>query len=158
MTQDMQTTVLAATAALLSILGGCSFAPTYKTPSSAPPADAYAESGDWHKAEPQDDQSRGAWWEQFGDSQLDALEVKLDGTNQSIQAAVARLQEARAATRIARADLFPTLDVGSSATRQRVSQNSPTFVPGHNPTFNNFDVEADLSYEVDLWGRVRSTV
>ena len=158
MTQDMQTTVPAATAALLSILGGCSFAPTYKTPSSAPPADAYAESGDWHKAEPQDDQSRGAWWEQFGDPQLDALEVKVDNANQSVQAAFARLQEARATTRVARADLFPTLDVGSSATRQRVSPNSPTYLPSHDPTYNNFDLQADLSYEVDLWGRVRNTV
>jgi NodT family efflux transporter outer membrane factor (OMF) lipoprotein len=154
----MQTTVLAATAVLLSVLGGCSFAPTYKTPSSAPPADAYAESGDWHKAEPQDDQSRGAWWEQFGDPQLDALEVKVDNANQSVQAAIARLQEARATTRVARADLFPTLDVGSSATRQRVSPNSPAYLPGHDPTYNNFDLQADLSYEVDLWGRVRNTV
>jgi NodT family efflux transporter outer membrane factor (OMF) lipoprotein len=154
----VQVTLLIVTAAFLGILGGCSFAPTYRTPTSVPPADAYAESGDWHKAEPQDDQSRGAWWEQFGDLQLDALEVKVDGTNQSIQAAVARLQEARAATRIARADLFPTLDVGSSATRQRVSPNSPTYLPGHDPTFNNFDLEADLSYEVDVWGRVRNAV
>ena len=158
MRQDMQTTLLAATAALLGILGGCSFAPTYKKPSSAPPADTYAESGDWHKAEPQDDQSRGAWWEQFGDPQLDALEVKVDNANQSVQAAFARLQEARATTRVARADLFPTLDVGSSATRQRVSPNSPTYLPSHDPTYNNFDLQADLSYEVDLWGRVRNTV
>ena len=140
----MQTAVLAATTALLGILGGCSFAPTYKTPSSAPPADAYAESGDWHKAEPQDDQSRGAWWEQFGDPQLDALEVKVDNANQSVQAAFARLQEARATTRVARADLFPTLDVGSSATRQRVSPNSPTYLPSHDPTYNNFDLQADF--------------
>ena len=154
----MQATLLTATAALLGILGGCSFAPTYETPSSAPPADAYSELGDWHKAEPQDDHSRGAWWVQFGDPQLDALEVKVGSANQSIQAAFARLQEARATTRVARAGLFPTLDVGSSATRQRVSQNSPTYLTGHDPTFNNFDLEADLSYEVDLWGRVRNTV
>jgi NodT family efflux transporter outer membrane factor (OMF) lipoprotein len=154
----MQATLRAVTAAFLGILGGCSFAPTYRTPSSVPPADAYAESGDWHRAEPQDDQSRGAWWEQFGDPQLDVLEAKVGNANQSIQAALARLQEARAATRVARADLFPTLDIGSSATRQRVSPNSPTYLPGHDPTFNNFDLEADLSYEVDVWGRVRNTV
>jgi outer membrane protein, multidrug efflux system len=154
----MQATALAATAAFLGILSGCSFAPTYRTPSSAPPADTYAESGDWQKAQPQDNQSRGPWWEQFGDPQLDALEVKVGNANQSIQAAFARLQEARATTRIARAGLFPTLDAGASATRQRVAPNSPTYLPGTNPTYNNFDVEADLSYEVDLWGRVRNTV
>jgi len=48
--------------------------------------------------------------------------------------------------------------VASSATRQRVSQNTPNYLPGYDPTFNNFDVEADLSYEIDLWGRVRNTV
>jgi multidrug efflux system outer membrane protein len=154
----MQATLPAATAAFLSILSGCSFAPVYRTPTTVPPTDAYAESGDWHEADPQDDKSRGAWWEQFGDPQLDALEVKVDSANQSIRAALARLQEARAATRIARADLFPTLDVGSSATRQRVSPNSPAYLPGHDPTFNNFDLQADLSYEVDVWGRVRNAV
>ena len=142
----------------LGLLGGCSFAPTYKTPSSPPPPDSYAEAGDWRQAEPLENQARGAWWTLFQDPELDALEVKVSSANQNIKAAFARLQEARAATRIARADLLPTLNVGSSATRQRVSQNTPTYVPGHNPTFNNFDVEADLSYELDLWGRVRNSV
>ena len=154
----MQATLRAATVAFLGLLGGCSLAPTYRTPSSPSPAEAYAEASDWRKAEPLDNRASGAWWTLFQDPELDALEVKVGEANQNIKAAFARLQEARAATRIARADLFPTLNVASSATRQRVSQNSPTFVPGRNPTFNNFDVEADLSYEVDLWGRVRSTV
>jgi NodT family efflux transporter outer membrane factor (OMF) lipoprotein len=154
----MQTTLQATIATFLGLLGGCSFAPAYRIPSSAPPADAYTELGDWHEANPLDEQPRGAWWEQFGDPQLDALEIKVGNANQSIQAAFSRLQEARAATRVARADLFPTLDVGSSAIRQRVSPNSPAYLPGHDPTFNNFDVQADLSYEVDLWGRVRNTV
>jgi NodT family efflux transporter outer membrane factor (OMF) lipoprotein len=154
----MQVTLQAATVACLGILGGCSLAPTYRTPSSPAPADAYAESGDWREAQPLDNGARGAWWTLFHDPQLDALEVKVGNANQNVQAAFARLQEARAATRIARADLFPTLNAGSSATRQRVSQNSPAYLPGNNPTFNNFDLEADLSYEVDLWGRVRSAL
>ena len=154
----MQTTLRTAAFAFLSVLGGCSFAPTYKTPSSAPPAEVYAEAGDWRMADPVDNRARGAWWTLFQDPELDALEAKVGGANQNIKAAFARLQEARAATRIARADLFPSLNVGSSATRQRISQNSPSYLPGINPTFNNFDIEADLSYEVDLWGRVRNTV
>jgi NodT family efflux transporter outer membrane factor (OMF) lipoprotein len=154
----MQTTLRTAAFAILSILGGCSFAPTYKTPNSAPPAEVYAEAGDWRMADPVDNRARGAWWTLFQDPELDALEAKVGGANQNIKAAFARLQEARAATRIARADLFPSLTVGSSATRQRISQNSPSYLPGINPTFNNFDIEADLSYEVDLWGRVRNTV
>ena len=154
----MQSALRSTIVTVLGLLGGCSFAPAYRTPRSAPTANAYAESGDWREAKPLDDQSRGAWWEQFGDPQLDTLEVKVGNANLSIQAAFARLQEARAATRVARADLFPTLDIGSSATRQRVSPNSPSYLPGHDPTFNNFDVQADLAYEIDLWGRVRDTV
>jgi NodT family efflux transporter outer membrane factor (OMF) lipoprotein len=154
----MHATLRAAAVAFLGVLGGCSLAPTYKTPSSPQPADAYAEAGDWRKAELLDNGAREAWWTLFQDPQLDALEVKVSNANQNIKAAFARLQEARAATRIARADLVPTLNLASSTTRQRASQNSPTYVLGHNPTFNNFDVEADLSYEVDLWGRVRNTV
>jgi NodT family efflux transporter outer membrane factor (OMF) lipoprotein len=154
----MQVTLRAATVTFLGLLGGCSLAPTYTIPSSPSPADAYAEAGDWRKAEPLENQARGAWWTMFQDPTLDALEVKVSNGNQNVKAAFARLQEARAATRIARADLVPTLSVGSSAARERVSQNSPTYVPGRNPTYNNFDIEADLSYELDLWGRVRNSV
>src|ERR1700733_6315560 len=154
----MQAALRAATVTFLGLLGGCSLAPTYTTPSSQPPADAYAEAGDWRQAEPVEDRARGAWWAMFQDPVLDALEAKVGNANQNIKAAFARLQEARAATRIARADLVPTLNVGSSAARERASQNSPTYVPGRNPTYNNFDIEADLSYELDLWGRVRNSV
>src|ERR1700722_669650 len=141
---------------LFCALAGCSFAPVYRTPDSVPPSDAYRESGDWKAAQPEDNQNRGAWWTLFQDPQLDALEAKVGDANQDLKAAFARLQQARAATRIARADLFPTLTVGSTATRAKASVNSPTYVPGRNPLYNNFDLEADLSYEFDVWGRVRN--
>jgi outer membrane protein, multidrug efflux system len=154
----MQVALRAATVTFLGILGGCSLAPAYTTPSSPAPPDSYAEAGDWRQAEPVEDRPRGAWWTMFQDPVLDALEVKVGDANQNIKAAFARMQEARAATRVARADLVPTLTVGTSATRERVSQNSAAYVPGRNPTYNNFDIEAVLSYELDLWGRVRNTV
>src|SRR5277367_579308 len=145
-------------AALLlgSVLTGCSFAPTYKSPASAPAAAAYQEAGEWKPAQPQDNQDRGTWWKVFQDAQLDALEAKAESANQDLKAAFARLEQARAVTRIARADLFPTLSAGASATRSRASVNSPTFPPGARPVYNNFDLEADFSYELDLWGRVRN--
>jgi NodT family efflux transporter outer membrane factor (OMF) lipoprotein len=147
-----------ATLLLIGTLTACSFAPVYKTPDSVPAANAYKESGDWKAAEPVDNQSRGTWWTVFQDPQLDALEAKVGDANQDLKAAFARLQQARATTRIARADFFPNLNVGSAATRSRASVNSPTYVPGRNPTYNNFDLEADLSYEFDVWGRVRNAV
>ncbi|MGC1521992.1 MAG: efflux transporter outer membrane subunit, partial [Steroidobacteraceae bacterium] len=134
----------------------CSFAPAYETPASAPAAAAYQESGDWKTAQPQDNRDRGAWWTVLQDPQLDLLEAKAEAANQDLKAAFARLQQARAVTRIARADLFPALSAGASATRSRASVNSPTFPPGARPVYNNFDLEADFSYELDLWGRVRN--
>jgi len=147
-----------ATLLLIGTLTGCSFAPVYKTPDSAPAASEYKESGDWKSAQPLDSQDRGAWWVIFHDPQLDALESRVGDANQGLKSALARLQQARAATRIARSDLFPTLSAASSATRARTSTNGPTYVPGRNPVYNSFDLEADLSYEVDVWGRVRNTV
>jgi NodT family efflux transporter outer membrane factor (OMF) lipoprotein len=141
---------------LIVALTACSFAPTYKIPDSVPVTSAYKETGDWKAAQPVDDQNRGAWWTIFQDPQLDALETQIGDANQDLKAAFARLQQARAATRIARADLFPTLSAGSSATRAKTSANAPTLFPGR--IYNNFDLEADLSYEVDVWGRVRNAV
>jgi NodT family efflux transporter outer membrane factor (OMF) lipoprotein len=144
---------------LVGTLTACSFTPVYKAPpASAPPAQAYKEDGDWKVAEPMDAMARGAWWTIYGDPKLDELEAKVGDANQNIKAAFARLQQARAETRIQRAGLFPTLTVGSTAERARTSVNSPRFLPGSPPTLGNFDLEADLSYEIDLWGRVRNTV
>src|SRR6202795_892622 len=143
---------------LVGTLTACSFAPVYKIPDSAPATSEYKESGDWKAAQPVDNENRGTWWTIFQDPQLDALESRVGDANQGLKAAFARLQQARAATRIARADLFPTLSAASSATRARTSTNSPTYVPGRRPIYNNFDLEADLSYEFDVWGRVRNAV
>jgi NodT family efflux transporter outer membrane factor (OMF) lipoprotein len=143
---------------LAGTLTACSFAPAYKAPSSVPPAGVYKEAGDWKVAQPLDDQSRGAWWTLFQDPQLDALEARVGDANQNIKAAFARLEQARASTRIARADLFPTLTVQSSAARARASVNAPRFPPGARALGSDFTLGADLSYEIDLWGRVRNAV
>ncbi|HSZ10362.1 MAG TPA: efflux transporter outer membrane subunit [Steroidobacteraceae bacterium] len=145
-------------ACLLIGLNACSFAPPYKTPDSPPPADAYQEFPDWKRAEPADAQIRGPWWNIFQDAALAGLETQVADANQDLRAAYARLLQARAATRIARADLFPTLSLQSAATRSRTSVNSPIFAPGEAPLQNNFDLEADLTYEIDVWGRVRNAV
>jgi NodT family efflux transporter outer membrane factor (OMF) lipoprotein len=143
--------------AILS-LGACSFAPTYKTPDSAAPTEGYKEAGEWQRADPVDAMARGPWWTLFADPVLDGLESQAADANQNIKAAYARLAQAQAATRIARASLFPTLNVGASASRSRTSLNSPKFPAGAEPVGNNFDLEADLSYEIDVWGRVRNAV
>jgi NodT family efflux transporter outer membrane factor (OMF) lipoprotein len=143
---------------LIAGMSACSFAPSYKVPESPAPSASYQETGDWKAAQPADSEARGVWWSIFRDPDLDALEARVADANQDLKAAYARLLQARAATRIARAALFPTLTAGASATRSRTSINSPKFPAGVEPVGNNFDLEADLSYEIDLWGRIRNAV
>src|SRR5216684_6221105 len=134
----MNGSLSSATLLLIGTLTACSFAPVYKTPDGVPATSEYKESGDWKAAQPVDNQNRGEWWTIFRDPQLDVLETRVGDANQDLKAAFARLQQARAATRIARADLFPTLSAGSSATRAKTSANAPTLFPGR--IYNNFDL------------------
>src|SRR5204863_8072897 len=73
--------------------------------------------------------------------------------NQELKAAVARVEQARSVARVARSELLPTINADPSYTRQRFSPNA---VPSFGPvTANQFSTPLDLSYEIDLWGRVR---
>src|SRR6266404_1584059 len=81
-----------------SLLSACSLAPTYKPPATEE-VTRYKEAGDWAPAQPADGQQRGPWWEVFGDSKLNDLEAQLDAANPDLQAAVARLEQARAVAR-----------------------------------------------------------
>jgi outer membrane protein, multidrug efflux system len=122
------------------------------------PPDAYRGSADWKVAQPTDELERGAWWRLYRDPELDELESRVDAANQGLKAALARLQEARAQTRIARADFFPTVTAEASVQHYRNSLNAPTHTPA-TPTINNdLPLNADLSYEADVWGRVRNSV
>ena len=144
--------------AVLAALSGCSLAPHYERPAMPTPPDTFKETGDWKVAAPADTAPRGEWWQVFQDGELDALEAQVTDANQSLKAAFARLEQAKAQTRIARAALFPSLDANAGATRERVSYNSPSFTPGKPATGNLFSVGGSLSYELDLFGRVRNTV
>jgi NodT family efflux transporter outer membrane factor (OMF) lipoprotein len=146
-----------APAALAVALGGCSLAPVYHVPQTAPAAAAYNEAPDWKAAAPADATSRGSWWTIFHDEQLDALQAQVADANQDLKGALARLEQARALTREARSAYFPTVSAGASATRNRTSLNAPRVITTH-PTFNDFVLDADVSYEVDVWGRLRNNV
>jgi NodT family efflux transporter outer membrane factor (OMF) lipoprotein len=139
-------------------LTACSLAPRYQRPETPAPATAYKELDGWKLATPADDTARGPWWTMFHDDELNGLEAQVSTANQSLKAALARLEEARAQTRIARAAWFPLVTADASATRQRASTNAPGFVPGSNPLYNTFIAGGDLSYEIDLFGRIRNTV
>ena len=142
----------------LTALSGCSLAPHYERPATPTPPDTFKESGDWKVATPADTAPRGQWWQVFQDQELDGLEAQVTAANQSLKAAFAQLEQAKAQTRIARSALFPSLDANAGAIRERVSDNSPSYTPGKPATGNLFTVAGSLSYELDLFGRVRNTV
>ena len=145
-------------ALLAAAAGGCSLAPHYERPSMPQPPPNYKEAGEWKISAPADTAARGHWWMMFGDPDLDALEAEVTSANQSLKAALASLEQARAQTRIARSQWFPTLTAQASANRSEVSVYSQGYTPGQTRTGNSFLLEGDLSYEIDVFGRVRNTV
>ncbi|HYL00496.1 MAG TPA: efflux transporter outer membrane subunit [Steroidobacteraceae bacterium] len=139
-------------------LAACSLAPRYQRPATAAPPAVYKELGDWKVAVPADTAARGAWWTLFQDQELDGLEAEVSAANQSLKAALARLEEARAQTRIARAAFFPLISAAAGATRQRISTHAPAYAAGASPVYDTFVLGGDLSYEIDVFGRIRNTV
>jgi multidrug efflux system outer membrane protein len=128
--------------------------PDYKPPTNSFPPNYKAEElGSWKEGTPLDQVPKGNWWEIFHDPELSQLETQAGLENQNLKAAIARVSQARATARVARSELLPTLNLNPSWTRQRFSPNQvPSF---GNITANSFSVPLDLSYEIDLWGRVR---
>jgi multidrug efflux system outer membrane protein len=167
---------------LLALLNGCSVGPNYVQPTVAQPVQFKETPGNWKEAEPRDEIAKGDWYTIFHDPRLNALEAQAAQANQNLRAAVARISESRASAREAEADFYPTLDFQASGERERTSGNNgqsvaessggttitesggggaPTTItfPGQKAkpyTFNSATVVPfDLSYEVDIWGKVR---
>jgi hydrophobe/amphiphile efflux-1 (HAE1) family protein/NodT family efflux transporter outer membrane factor (OMF) lipoprotein len=128
--------------------------PDYKPQTNSVPANYKAvDFGNWKQGQPLDNVPKGNWWEIFGDTNLNMLETQAVQANQQLKAAVARVDEARATARVARSQLMPNLSLDPSFTREGYSPNAnPSF---GNITANTFTTPVDLSYEVDLWGRIR---
>ena len=144
--------------ASMLFLAGCAVGPRYQRPAvEVPPT--YKEAGNWKTAQPNELSLRGNWWEIFQDPQLNALEQQVSVSNQNLKAAQAQYTQARALVRFNRADYFPTVGVGASASRTRVSSNrAPVNAIGNGRTNNDFQLPVEMSYEVDAWGRVRKNV
>jgi NodT family efflux transporter outer membrane factor (OMF) lipoprotein len=137
---------------------GCTVGPKYHPPVIQAPA-AYKEVGDWEPAQPNDQNLGGSWWTIFQDPQLDALELQVNVSNQNLKAAEAQFQQARATLRYYRADYYPTVTAGPSATRQRISARRPPATSIFDGiTYNDFVLPFSVSYQADVWGRVRRNV
>jgi NodT family efflux transporter outer membrane factor (OMF) lipoprotein len=139
-------------------LTGCVVGPKYHAPVvQAPPA--YKEAGDWKPAQPNDQNLGGSWWTMFQDPQLNVLEDEVNVSNQNLKAAEAQFRQARATLRYYRADYYPTVTYGPSATRERISSRRPPATSIFDGiTYNDFVLPFSVSYQADVWGRVRKNV
>jgi NodT family efflux transporter outer membrane factor (OMF) lipoprotein len=148
---------LAATALLL---GGCTVGPNYVRPTTDVPAD-YKESpaANFKAAQPSDDSAKGKWWEVYGDAQLNALEEQVSVSNQTLKEAQAQYAIARATIRTVRAAYYPTVTAGASASGNRESQNKALFGTTSPVSYADYQLPPiDVSWEPDVWGRVRRQV
>jgi multidrug efflux system outer membrane protein len=153
---------ISAVLALLGLAAGCTVGPRYSRPAPAvPPPDAWKTQPPWQQAAPKDSIPKGAWWQVFNDPALNAYEQQLLQANQSLVAARDRLDQARSLARVATADMFPQLSADPGALREHSGANRP--LAGQAPpvlpyTQSVYSVPFSLSYEVDLFGRVRHNV
>jgi len=172
-----------AAAICISLLSGCNVGPKYAPPSApappgfkeaAPAAYSAAPPGTWQPAQPQDAALKGKWWEMFKEPELNALEDQLNIDNQNIAQSFQNFMAARAQVSEARAGYFPTATVNPSYTRTSVgtaagstataaggttSVSTTGVAPAKGrTTISDFSLPFDVSWEPDLWGRVRNTV
>lgn len=148
---------------MLTLASGCAVGPRYQKPAATAPTTAVPtewKGQPWQPAAPKDTIPKGAWWQVFHDPALDAYERQLLEANQSLLAARDRLEQARSIAKVATAGLFPQLSADPSAMREAAGPNRPlsgATVPS-SYTQNVFTVPFNISYEVDLFGRVRKNV
>src|SRR5438477_4012682 len=165
------------------VLFGCTVGPKYHPPSATltPPAAAYKElpkqaqdSGDWKVAQPQDSMLRGKWWEIYNDPDLNSLEEQLNINNQNIRQFFENFMQARTLVAQARSQLYPTIGTTPAFQRSRTSGNintssSSNSGSGSGSSGSNsnttagrqaslFTLPFQVSWEPDLWGRVRNTI
>jgi NodT family efflux transporter outer membrane factor (OMF) lipoprotein len=152
---------------LICGLLGCNVGPRYVRP-TVPSPPAFKESGPqqasdgstWKTTQPQDDALRGKWWEMYEEPELNALEERLNVSDQNIARSFENFMAARAQVRQARSSYYPTLSVGLAYARNRSpqTQTGASSLSNSNPNSNLFNLPFDVSWEPDLWGRVRNTV
>jgi NodT family efflux transporter outer membrane factor (OMF) lipoprotein len=150
---------------LLLFAGACTVGPKYARPTVATPP-AYKElapggSGppaEWKPSQPQDQTLRSKWWKIFGDPKLNELEESVDVSNQNLKIVEAQFRQARDQIRIYRSSLFPTVSAGPSITGEQTSKNAPQAASNAGQTLGDLVLPFDLSYEVDVWGRIHRTI
>lgn len=100
---------------------------------------------------PVDDQ----WWKSFGDTTLDSLISIAVDRNYSVLTAIDRMNMAKAGLRMERSGFFPTVGINAGWTRQQTSGNTSELPQS---TQHYYDVSANMSWELDIFGSIRQRV
>ena len=140
---------LIATAVIATALAGCmTVGPDYKRPQTDVPEQ-------WPGATATEAVS-ATWWKAYGDPVLEQMIDEALVHNLDLRRAIARVDEARAALGISRADQYPGVSANASASRNRASTQSILAVPpGTDPKYSDYRATLDASYEIDFWGKYR---
>jgi NodT family efflux transporter outer membrane factor (OMF) lipoprotein len=147
-------------AVALVAAAGCSVGPDYVRPAAETPG-AYKEmtgDGEWKPAQPSDGSVRGPWWEVYGDATLNSLEAEVSISNQNVLVAEAQFRQARALVLAARSQFFPTVTIGAGYTRSRPSATLASSIGPPQGASNDFILPLDVSWDIDVWGRIRRNV
>jgi outer membrane protein TolC len=151
-------------------LTGCTIGPNYSR-EAAPVSTHYKELKGWKRATPIDDVARGDWWTVYKDRALDSLLPHVEVSNQTVAAAAAAYEEARAVIREAQSALFPVATIGYSVTRTRTgplalgsntSAGAGSFggvTGGRGAIYRTtYTVPISATWDLDIWGRIRRQV
>lgn len=138
-------------------LSACAVGPNYHRP-SAPQSPLFKESQGWKPAAPAQVASE-QWWTIYDDPVLSSLEAQVEVSNQNLKAAVASYYAAREAVTVTRGSFFPSIGLGATGTRSggegTRNQAVTGFLPGGSSTRTVYDANANASWDLDLWGRIR---
>jgi len=155
--QRPQRYMISVLASVIGFISACSVGPDYTRPALQTPA-AYKEMPASEKPQAIDDVITQSWWKIFGDLELNTLEEQVDINNQNIAQAEARFRQARALVEQTRAAYFPTVTVGVGITRTAPSETARSSTSRNNQTFTDHSLPIDVSWEIDVWGRIRRSV
>jgi NodT family efflux transporter outer membrane factor (OMF) lipoprotein len=151
--------------ALAMLPAGCAVGPTYQRP-TAPVPTHFSEADRWKAAEPSEPASGTSWWSVYNDPVLDGLEKQIDVSNQTLKQAEAAWREAVAAAGVAGASLYPAVGLSVDASRSR-SFTVPGTTAASGPfagstarasTHASYSLAAGISWDLDIWGKIRRTI
>jgi NodT family efflux transporter outer membrane factor (OMF) lipoprotein len=155
---------------LVLALTGCTIGPNYSR-EAAPVPTHFKELKGWKRATPNDDVARGDWWTVYRDRALDTLLPQIEVSNQTVAAAAAAYEQARAVIREAQAALLPVGTAGYSVTRTRtgplaVGSNTSAGAGGFGGVTGgrgaiyrtSYSIPISATWDIDVWGRVRRQI